>query len=1137
MTDLFTPEHLHNSLHSWFDGQDPNGNDRASLPSGDGVSFFQNKGKYDKYLLAINSNVNDDYNATRPQYLYGGSIVKLEVTNQGAGYSIGGANNGVITDFEINKSGQSFTSRSKVLINISILNGQVQNVASVGGSFGYAVGDVLTETSDQNGGQTNAEFTVTEVTYRGGFLFNSEPSRTDFFRSNSFLQNSHPLTEMTFYVACNLRSETDTNAYFSIEDLGGYNHLRFMKDTSNVQAYSEGFEYKEYDENDYNGGATYNSPAFNVFEGNDRIFMLQLSQTVTGKFQLNGGNFGTGYPTMRFPDAFKIFAMNDIGNDGSKAARGTMYEMLVFDRILDSVEHDKVIGYLEHKYKLDVLPAAHPYKTSAPTVNTVPPITEPPNEQPENPDTPPEPPTPPPENPNPVIPPVAAPPTPDEESSGILFNGAHLLSPRKPLQMVEMFLDFCDNEYGNSDDPSTCEAAAAAGNECYNTRFTCQDPIHFRTDTSGKLSYKFFNEVGEGVRGRAGYEHAYPALVSVTSAPVEIIPTKGVSVRANVTIKLRDFFSTGADVDPYFETRDLIAIESGSYFQKLMQRNPYYIGRTIRVYDGFVDHLGNSRLTDGKKEYVIDSMALDKDILTIKCKDPMTLGDDLKSKVPAPSGFSLKASIGHGTESSIVLQIGGADATAAELQAEYGTSGFVRIEKEILAFTRSSTDAHITFHSSGRGEWGTKALVSGETYDAGELVQNCVAFGSYDGSGNGVKFNDVAYELLVNQAKINPAVINNGSGGAYSWADEKTLWLNSFRIDAIFSEPKEINRQLAELGSMVGVNLFYEDRAGMIVLKAETPELDTNKLFTITDSEIVEDSLKFINSEKERISRVYYYYNLRDHTEDRDKPKNYRNLYVNIDSDGELPQEYGKESNKTIFGYGISDSSTAITVSQRLLSRFKATPKTVQFEIDVSKANIKTGSHFNLNTRHIVDESGIPQTIEMQCLSIKLNYKKQSYQIKAKQFRFGTVNTAPIAANNVAAFSTGGGSGTEASPYTGIRKTTPYLADANQITAFIVDGGEGFQSNQTITLTPAESASDGANTRNLTISYSQTNGKITSVTVTSNTSSGSIPSAVHDGYAGQENLTGVSSTSTQPLIIRITKQPAMSGGQEPYRIS
>ena len=94
---------------------------------------------------------------------------------------------------------------------------------------------------------------------------------------------------------------------------------------------------------------------------------------------------------------------------------------------------------------------------------------------------------------------------------------------------------------------------------------------------------------------------------------------------------------------------------------------------------------------------------------------------------------------------------------------------------------------------------------------------------------------------------------------------------------------------------MTGVNFFYDDLSGQIVMKAETPVLDGTKITSVTDEIIIENSMQVEVSEKERISRVYYYFNIRNHTQGRTAPKSYRQLFIAIDSDGELPIEYGKE--------------------------------------------------------------------------------------------------------------------------------------------------------------------------------------------------------------------------------------------------
>ena len=842
--------------------------------------------------------------------------------------------------------------------------------------------------------------------------------------------------------------------------------------------------------------------------------------------------------------------INLMKNIAGEETSGTIYEVLIFDSLLDRHNRWAIQGYLKHKYNLSITetsaagltdvmqsgsdaPAStvlsvHPYRNNPPVTGVTKTINFTTNE---------------------------------EVTLSNIFQNSHKLSPRVPMQYVRLSLDFCDNAFGSNTFPSACTADSSA-QPCFNTRETCQALQAYRLDSSGKRQYVFSQEMGDRLTGVEKYAHS--ALISVSSAPTEIVPTKGISLRSNVTIKLRDFMSTDTDTDDHAASRSYITTDQGSYFEKFLARNPHYVGRTVEVFDGYVAYDGSIQAQDGKKKYIIDSMFLDNDVLTIKCKDPMTLADELKAKVPAPSPFTLKGSLAHGTENGVQLKINEAsDATAPQVHAEYGLSGYVRIEKEILAYTRAEADDHLDFHSSGRESWGSHELLDGETYDAGEQVQKCVTFGEYDGSGAAITINDVGYELLVNQAGVPAEACNNESGGRYSWVDEKTNWLSSFRVDAILSEPKEVNKQLSQLGSMVGVNFFYDDLSAQVVMRAETPEVDVTSIVRVTDDHIIEDSYKLIQADKDRISRVYYYYNMRDHTEDRDKPKNFRNLYVNIDSDSETDFEYGKESNKVIYGWGVKDASTATSVSQRLLNRFKKTPITCTFKLDASYDQLSTGDHFYLSTRHITDIYGAPKIqTEMQVLSTKFDSKNQQFLIKAKQFRFSTVNTGKVTANDIGGFNaanadnstvgfnslndTTGGLGTEESPYLGVRVTGSFISnDADRaassrafISASVINGGENF--NNTATIAAAEVTADQGT--GLTLTATASGGVVQSVAVTSNPATGSnVGDASHLDYFDGQIVTCVDGVNNgggaaTGLQLRLNVSAKMSGGQEPYNI-
>lgn len=64
---------------------------------------------------------------------------------------------------------------------------------------------------------------------------------------------------------------------------------------------------------------------------------------------------------------------------------------------------------------------------------------------------------------------------------------------REPVQIVEMKQPLCGNVYG----VSPCTASRAAGLECYNTRFTCQDPENFRFDPEFLLTPDLIKNTGD----------------------------------------------------------------------------------------------------------------------------------------------------------------------------------------------------------------------------------------------------------------------------------------------------------------------------------------------------------------------------------------------------------------------------------------------------------------------------------------------------------------------------------------------------------------------------------------------------------------------------------------------------------------
>ncbi len=741
---------------------------------------------------------------------------------------------------------------------------------------------------------------------------------------------------------------TFATEYFDSDDstLRVFPSLKYKKasDNSNVTVAA----------GDTNGDGVPDNPAAeDVGDNVDAIFETFFGD-YTGAFTTaNNGTIG-----VNATDAGNWY--NDIvlqlmkNNQGSvQETKGHIYEVLILTTALNQVNRNALQGYFKHKYGL----GDHVLKAGVDQANEARPFHPFLSNQPQTNDS--------------VISVVD---TGATSNIPDLYTGMHKRNPRKPLTFVRLTLD--ENTLNSSD------GFEARG---------------------GKKLYYFSEEANSPLTRYV--QKSYPNLISVSPAPVEIVPTKGVSLRGTITIKLRDFVDAG---------------ETSSYFSKFLAQNPFYFGRRIEIFESFTgglySYMGETlNFIDGRKEYQIDSIHLNQGVLTIKAKDPLTLGDSLKSKVPKPSRFSLNADITNTETGNLSVRLDGTtltesptntytDSNFALFEETFGAhdaEGFMRINEEIIKYKVIKTGSigsspNCQLNILTRPEWGTKV----DEHSADDTIQQCVVFGDYTTTSSGKFIDEVAYELLVNQAGVSPNAIETGVSKIYSWTDERETWVNTFKINAILSEPKEVNKTLAQFANNTGVNFFWDDNAGKIRMKAETPLLDTSSIVTVTDDHILLNSFNLINSEKDRVSRVYYYYGIKDSTADRDKPKNFKNLYVTIDSDSEGEAQYGIESNKVIYGWGIRDTSTATTMGQRLLSRYKNTPITCTFEVDKSVDDIRTGDHFFLNTRHILNSDGTirPQT-EMQCVSLTYDSKKQINKIKAISFNFSGANLGKITAN------------------------------------------------------------------------------------------------------------------------------------------
>lgn len=1024
MAKLWSPELLLEDILTWVDTSDLNNNNGQGNYSADiiPVRFYDKQNEADYF---------EQGTASARAVVRTGRVLAFDIIQEGQGYTpaatffnLGITDTPSVQSWITTGDGDGFLISGVVPASGKISAG-TSGIDCFWGGYNYKIGDLIY--IGGYGSTQDAILRVTEISTVPHLYFASGdnyslPSKVPSSTGSDFSAGLH-----AFQAAHTLGFSPD-RVSITLDDAtsGSQPYFAFFTESGSSSVAGSKFSYRE------NGTDLILGTTISL-ASDGHIGCLNVSECkVEPTLATNRLNGGTGVTTaidvnLDFGAEANLY-LNATGVGSNQGNTISQCEIIIFNRPLTESEAQVVQGYLAHKWGDNQLPDDHPYKSKAPL----------------------------------------------STATGV-FNGAQKRFDRKPAQMATIYLDKCDEVFGSA----PCEASGST--QCFNTKNTCLDPDNYNLSKNGKNVIRFISDMGDLMPKK--YPNAIPALVGLTSAASEIRPTKGISVRASGSVKIRDFYSNGKGIDPYYIDRQVIASDNGTFFQKLLERNIYYSGRKIEIEEGYIDFDGNFQSYDGRREYVISSAELGNGVCSIKYKDTLSLADDLKAKVPSPTEFSLGADLGTGAGTHVLLKhnetlvlpfanidaggtgydvndyirftggngsgyevqvtavSGGAvteytvtnigsgyvtddvltcntpnqnndfvltvtDPSALEMMRVFGlhgATGYARINDEIIGYTADidgdtgSPNPHLHFSSGERSLWGTE----NDSHEEDDAVQWCLHFGDEPSTVSPTNFgetiDDVAYEVLVNQGGIPAAVVNKTAGGIYSWEDEKALWLSSLLIRTIISEPREANKLVNELGTMVGVNFFHDEYSNLIRMKAETPELDLANIVTITDVEIEEDSFKLINSEKERISRVYYYYTLRDHLGDYDKRQSYRNLYNNIDIDSEREEEYGSKNIKTVNAYGVRAGSTATSVSQRLLNRFKVTPKTCQFNLDVAIDPIHTGDHFYLRTKEIVDIYGDPALIEMQCLSVKFDVKKENYIVKAKQFRFGTLNVGKIA--------------------------------------------------------------------------------------------------------------------------------------------
>lgn len=513
---------------------------------------------------------------------------------------------------------------------------------------------------------------------------------------------------------------------------------------------------------------------------------------------------------------------------------------------------------------------------------------------------------------------------------------------RQPVWIVEIDLDYCSRSYGVA--PCAAAIGVTGPSECFNTRKTCQDSANYAKTIK---TYRFSNVLLPA--SSDPQFQAIPCVEAVSMLPTKIEPGKGLGKRATLTVTFNDHAHSDLGIDPYLNGRGYDSSARGTYFTKLLSRNPYYQGRSLRVRTGYID-AGQAPDAANFEDrfYQIEKIeGPDRSgKIRIMAKDPLKALDDARALAPLPSTATLSTAMNTSIGTLTLLPAGVGNLL-------FPASGKVVVDEEVMTFVSRVGDVLTLV----RGANGTVAA----GHDANVPVQLCLSYA-------GAFVTDVLYDLLVTYAGVNPAYIDLAS-----WNLEADIWLSNYDLTAVVVKPMGVAKLVGEISEQCQLFIWWDEKTQRIKLKAVRPWA-FDEVATLSDEyNILADSQSVRDRPDDRISQVLVYYGQKDPTKDLEKPWNFARLKVNTDADSESADQYGDTRNKIIYSRWLSSAqlSEAVSLATRTLNRFRNTPRTIVMQLDAKDSLAWTGDVVLASMRSITDYTGLRAPSYLQVVAVK----------------------------------------------------------------------------------------------------------------------------------------------------------------------
>ena len=425
----------------------------------------------------------------------------------------------------------------------------------------------------------------------------------------------------------------------------------------------------------------------------------------------------------------------------------------------------------------------------------------------------------------------------------------------------------------------------------------------------------------------------------------------------------------GSLYDPY---------DNGTFFGKLRARNPFYNGRLISIYSGYLPR--DMDLNENQQPEFSDAQLLANltrrvyiqekwigpdanGMFEITGKDLLKLADDERAQVPTPTTGRLVAGIIEESTSATLAPTGVGD-------LEYGSSGTVRIGDECIQFTRSGDT--LTF--TKRGSDNTLKA----SHESDDSVQQCHRIVSEP-------IAQLIYDALVGVAEV-PAEFCPLA----DWQAETEYWLSLTKFTTLITQPVGLRTLLNEIVEQGLVTIWWDEIAQQIKLRAVRPEFFGVTPPMIDDtSHILRDSFSVRDLPDERLTRVAVWFARYDPTRELDDLSNFRRVIVSVDADAESAAEHGDTRELTVYSRWLAEGNEgqALALSSRMLAQYRNTPIEITATMSAKDSDHWTGDVIEIQHRTLLDEYGARRIERAQIIEAKQTSSGQySYKFRRDSF-------------------------------------------------------------------------------------------------------------------------------------------------------